>query len=312
MGFQIIENVNGYEYNQKKYKWGDGLVEFINYDFSEFINCINSIENNAEKQIECEINEVNIYEFYKPLLEFQTNSLHINLLIDYLLDFFHKYKFLAESFEEKNHNINDLLTNLQWNFKFPIKIKQADYKSIIKNSFSSEKNILSEVSINKLNKCISKQTDFPAITKELKSFKKNGIIEYELTFYKIEEFCKYEFFKMLENNISILQCPNCNTFFIPNEGKAIYCSSKCQKEYNNNKSKNDPYRNEYNKKIKPVYNYCNYYKISKDERKQILEPFKKVFDKYKQDLNEKLDLDNFNKFVKELEKVFIEFTNNKK
>lgn len=319
MGFKITETNNGFIYKGRKYKWGEGLIQFVNSDFSDFIELIDKkdldLYNKMEKS-NFRKNKIDIFKFYKQILEFNSTSLHINLLKDYLNDFFDIYDPIDEMYDLelnesneftfknkiKTHDVNILLSDLKTNFRNPIKIKQSDYKSIIKDYTTNKKNQLSEDSITKLDYYISKQKEFPNMQKSLKAINKNGTIEYEITFYIIEEFCKYEFFKVLENNINILQCPYCNKYFISKHDNTKYCSNQCQEQFNTEKAKNDPYRSAYNKAYKYVYNYCYYYNISDEKKKALTKPLKEIYDKYRQPLNKKIDEVNLNIFLVELDK----------
>lgn len=331
MGFTIIETNKGYKYKNKNYRWGEGLIEFVNSDFSDFIKLIDKINLDYYNKMESTNftkNKTYIDKFYTPILNYNSNSLHINLLKDYLIEFFDIYDPIDEidmSVEDvlidliqnksaekvkvklKKHNVDDLLNDLKSNFKSPIKIKQHDYKSIIKDYSMNKKRQISENSIRRLDNYISKEKEFPYMKKIIKEIKKNGNIEYETTFYIIEEFCKYEFFKVLENNINIVQCPNCNKFFISEHLSKQYCSNKCEKQYNAKKAKNDPYRSTYNEKTKKISNYCYYYGIKGEKRKEFFKPFKEILDKYKQPLGSPLDEDRFKEFNKELDKKISEF-----
>ena len=327
MGFNIIETNKGYTYKNKKYRWGEGLIEFVNTDFSDFIKLIDKIDLDYYNKMESTNftnNKTYIKKFYTRILNYNSNSLHINLLKDYLVEFFDIYdpideidmsvkdvldlkqNISTEKVKLKKHKIDDLLYDLQWNFKNPIIIKQSDYRIILKD-YSINKNNLSENSLFKLEHYISKENDFPYMKKRLNKIKKNGNIEYQTVFYTIEEFCKYEFFKVLENNINIMQCPHCNKYFIREHASKQYCSKQCQEQFNSIKAKNDPYRDTYHSKTKSISNYCYYYSIKGKKRKEIMQPFQEIFNKYKQPIGTPLNKDTFQNFNKELDKKIAEF-----
>ena len=49
MGFNIIETNKGYSYKNKNYRWGEGLIEFVNTDFSDFIKL--SVKNSSMEDL---------------------------------------------------------------------------------------------------------------------------------------------------------------------------------------------------------------------------------------------------------------------
>ena len=225
-------------------------------------------------------------------------------------------------------DINTLQWYLKETFEFPITRFKDIYVSIIQSIINAEQNLInldkkftirindnmnytetikSRINNNSMNLHYL-FSDFKSI-KKINSIKKidstnKYTIEYESTFYTIEEFCRYELYKVLEMNIKFLQCPVCGNFFVVEHKNSIYCSTKCRQKANNKKLKNDPYFSVYNQKRKKILNYHYSYGQKANDKKtqKDLKPLKDIYKKYKQPLDEKLDEKNYKKFLEEIER----------
>lgn len=107
MGFTILETNEGYKYKGQNYKWGEGLVQILNFDYSNYMDTVKSIWKQSDKISSNLINnnlkdEMEIGKFFSPILKYSTNSLHINLLKDALIEFFDMYDPIDESRRNKN------------------------------------------------------------------------------------------------------------------------------------------------------------------------------------------------------------------
>ena len=107
MGFTILETNEGYKYKGQNYKWGEGLVQFLNFNYSDYMNTIQSIWNQSKKTSSNLMNndlkdEMEIGKFFSPILKYSTNSLHINLLKDALIEFLDMYDPIDEVRTNKN------------------------------------------------------------------------------------------------------------------------------------------------------------------------------------------------------------------
>lgn len=288
MEFIIKEIKNGYLYKGTNYIWGNGLTELVNNDFSDFNKCVETIKNNAMQNYDSS-DEIEIAKFFSPLIKLKTSSVHINLFQDYLKSFFDIYDIADEVGNIKMHSIDSLLTCLNYDFAARLKVTKNNYKKIFEKCKTKHQYLLKEF----LDKETIKRVNENYYTKEILyptpnaikilKINNNGKFYFERKFYKLEDFCRYEFFKMLENETKISKCPYCQKYFIPETGSDIYCSSECRKKANDGKLKESPYYKKYRAAYLKIYNHKNTDYRLKDRKDNYVEV---IFSKLKQLYND--------------------------
>lgn len=313
MSFIVTENNEGYDYKDIYYKWGEGLIQLVNYDLTNFSKAVEQIVKNSNTLIESNNNitpKVDIEKFFHPLLIMNnSSSIHIDLIKEYLFDFFDAFD--NRDFEGNliTYNIDELLMYLK-NLTNPIFIAQKIYKNVFYKCFGNKIKQEQKVSLSNdilklinMNDTYSSKLYTPANIIRIVKNSNKGDIKLENSFYNVYDFCRYEFFKLLEKETNILKCPNCNNYFIVKHRNAEYCSEKCRKIANDKKIYSNPYFVAYNKKYKQLENHYLGFGKKAADIKPILQSLKEIYNKYKQRDTEKFSQSNFDKFRDELEKI---------
>ena len=221
-----VENKNGekfFKYNGTSYKYGVELIQFINSDFSEVDKAFKEIILEFEKEdINLNLLEVSMYNFFSPLFKVSSKSLYVKLLKEYISSLME----LAPIVDEQNNRIlykySDLLSlceSIRNNFF----ISKKKYTKIFDECFSKKSNFRKIENLNthirnKINIMDTEIdnrfiTTIPNVVEDLKKITSTSI-EKELTFSNIESFCKYEFMMLLQMHSKISKCKKCKKFFL--------------------------------------------------------------------------------------------------
>ncbi len=329
MDFKIIEENDGYIFNKKKYKWGDGLIELVNTDLTK----LKEIQNQEV------LDEDYTYgDYLSKFLKYDKNSklIHYQLLKSVLNNYIDVMDNITENNSFLNTVINDKF-NLQkgmFDFISPLFICQNKIKTIL-YCLSTSNNNSKKMSIDeKLYELTHKKNsttrnnlpfldlslysyenilDFSFTTtsnnidlynssnlsSERITFTKSKKLQYIYYFSTVQEFVNYELIKSLSNSVKFLCCQNCGRFIITKDIRKKFCTEKCKKESQNKKLQTNPYYKEYNKTYKYLYN------IKYDET--FMKKLRSVYDEYKTNDNNVFDEKNFNSFKSKLEEIKIEF-----
>lgn len=260
MSITIIQSENEFRYNKKIYKYGAGLIELANQDFSEL-----------KKFIAQDFNHVSVtyneaFNFlFKSLKDFISlnNSIHFNFMVntlemyyeqaqeidDYdkpflytevMLDEFMRnvYLFFSKLFVCRSH-IKEIIKNIDRNSnkKSVYKIIRDLYlpSSITKDHSSQFVEFSQKQFFISTQKAFSSPFDYCEEKSHINLvFNNSNKPSYELYFSTIEEFCNFELKEILERQIPIAICPQCLTKYIKTHGNQKYCSSKCKLLYLDN------------------------------------------------------------------------------
>lgn len=247
----IKNDFNEKNKKDKKYLWGDGLLNIANTDFSQLTKiCNNYYSSNSAPTY---------YEVYSSIIDLNIDSLHFKLLKKRLIsemkqletaDYssngsFDSSNHLYDTFDFQAmtnffnceiqpilmcHNLtNKILDSFTCNNDTNKKLKTSE---IIKNYFSSNSN-----SVNYTTSSYKSSFDNLIHNSSIVLYKNK--LTFLHTFNSLSELCTYELYKFLNGNFKIAKCknPDCNNFFKCKNCRAKFCNDKCRENY----YKNNPF-----------------------------------------------------------------------
>lgn len=308
MSFYIKENKNGFIFNNKEYKWGDGLLNLVNCDFTDLKNL---------QLDEVQDTEDTYDDYLSKFIKYDNNSIHYELLKSVLNNYIN---FVDEQIDngyylEQEIEDTDTLHNNMWWFLYPLFVCQNKVRNILTYlDLSNEdfKDLTIEERLYKLYKKDPSSLDFNFNIKNNEfyryettigfklNFDKNGNIYTNQNFYTIQDFVNYEIQKVINNSTKIIKCNYCGKYCIVNDIREKFCSKSCKNKRTNEKLKTNLLYIEYQKRYKYIYN--KYYGKSKKYKPTDapLNLLKDLYEKYTNTYGKNVDNKILEKFKKEL------------
>lgn len=246
----------------------------MNYDFTELNKLINNIKKECEQNIiqKKEIFEIN--KIFSNFFDYNCSLLYIDILKEHL-----KAQ-MKEKINNKKLYVQNLILELSWNSIFKnfiyLSFGITNYQHILRKLFL--KNYDNEI-ISILNGEIHYSYDY-SLNQNTNTYN-ISVSDFSATFRSVDDLLKYEFFKVLKNNLNIIPCSyhNCNNFFIFDDSHFKYCSSKCRKKNNDEELMKNPY---YKEKYKTYRKFYDYYKRTGIASKQeAYDELNKIYNIYK-------------------------------
>lgn len=333
MSIKILETKEGFKFEGKKYLWGEGLIELANCDFSKL----------KEMQLAEVSDEEKTYgDYLLKFLNLDTKSIHYELLRRTLDNYIKNINEIIDNANYLEQKIQDkeVLHSDIWNFISPLFVCKNKIYNILLHLDRANKEFNSLPTAEKLfplyksNKSIlnvleeiptengtltiyepfNSDLDFSSnvLKLEFNRFEPNsgtritfneGNIEYIHEFSSVEDFVFYELLKVLDKEPKIIKCKYCEKFCIVKDIRSLYCSLSCKNKGTQENIKQNPYKEEYMKKYKYLYNkYYGPNRKSQPKDKQF-ERLKKLYKDYIQPDSEEIDNNRLNEFIRKIKEI---------
>lgn len=199
---QKKKSKNGYKYLNREVNFGEGLLAFINYDFSDFINYVNKQFNNIAKGTNIMILYDSISNYGNP----NENLIHLNILLSKMQEFSDSINWSNDNmFISSEDDINFYIKDINKYIGNLIPC-QKEYKSIINFIYNNENTDIMNLSLNK-RLWLYKMINIPEYNDKLFSYKSNRDMNITLNTYKSTIYSKNRFqvthLKPITDNIKI-------------------------------------------------------------------------------------------------------------
>lgn len=261
---------------QNDYKFGELLINFLEIDLKYVINTFFQIENAEDHLFKC---QSAFSQKYDPFVA----SLLLN----------GTEKFITDYCSSDKETLNDSLEDSKVFFQ-NVALLQFIAKAFVDNG-----KVVSSIELAYMQTI---QTKFVYSEAQLK------MIFFIQDLYSL---VSLEICQLLQNNIHIKKCQNCNKYFLPGKRTdEIYCdrifknNKTCKQLGYEEKVKNDPFKQLYTTARKTQHARIRYHSHDAKYKEKHYEPWKAAAEKARDEYRAANDIDGFKKWIEDHKNAF--------